>query len=60
MGCVDFHQVYGRFFIWFHFKEKQQRPSLGGEKPTVPRKIIGTLTLSISNSVNISISPIFL
>jgi uncharacterized protein len=27
-------------------------PFLGSEKPTVPRKMIGTLTLSISNSVH--------
>ena len=33
---------------------------LGGEKPTVPRKVRGTLTSSILNSVHISVSPIFL
>lgn len=37
-----------------------KRPSLSGEKPTVPKKMMGTLTVSISNSVHTSISPIFL
>ncbi len=34
--------------------------TLSGEKPTVPRKIIGTLTLSNLNLVYILVSPIYL
>lgn len=37
--------------------QKYQRPSLHGENPTVPRKIIGTLTLSNSSAYT-SIIPI--
>jgi hypothetical protein len=34
--------------------------TLSGEKPTVPRKIIGTLTLINLNLVYILVSPIYL